>query len=393
MRCTNMERGCLWTGTIGTLNTHLVPCEFFLVPCPNKCEDVEDGPELQIVWKDLAEHLRSQCVKRIYYCTYCGEGGTYASITGQHDKVCGKKIVNCPNRSIGCILSMERGRIKQHVSVCEFTEVVCTYKSLGCGVKMMRKDIKKHEADITAHFSCMVRVVKTQSEKLKMQSELLSTVLEQYSVMSDQVNILSHLVRSLTDNDEGEAFVFQLTGFADKKENNKTFHSSSFYTYPGGYKIAVEVDLNGRGETRGTHVSVSARILTGEYDSQLQWPFQGTITYELLNQMSDDGHYKRMITINAIDDMLVGFCRTYPQFFPHSSLCHDPATNTQYLLDDTLYFRVSVKVDNHKPWLVCTDKINKDSPDVVHKGNLANDYIFWLAMFFFVVLLKWFSHY
>ncbi len=59
--------------------------------------------------------------------------------------------------------------------------------------------------------------------------------------------------------------------------------------------------------------------------------------------------------------MQVGSSRGCTQFLPHSSLCYDPATNPQYLLDDTLYFRVSVKVDNHKPWLVCTDKINIDS--------------------------------
>ena len=40
----------------------------------------------------------------------------------------------------------------------------------------------------------------------------------------------------------------------------------------------------------------------------------------------------------------------------HMYLSLNYILTTQYLLDDTLYFRVSVKVDNHKPWLVvCTD--------------------------------------
>jgi len=53
-------------------------------------------------------------------------------------------------------------------------------------------------------------------------------------------------------------------------------------------------------------------------------PFLGTVTVELLNQLGDYKHQKS----------------------------HNPATNTQYLLDDTLYSRVSVKVYNNKPWLV-----------------------------------------
>ena len=40
-------------------------------------------------------------------------------------------------------------------------------------------------------------------------------------------------------------------------------------------------------------------------------------------------------------------------FIPHSALGHDPVKNTQYLKDDTLYFRVFVEVVDHKPWLQC----------------------------------------
>ena len=41
----------------------------------------------------------------------------------------------------------------------------------------------------------------------------------------------------------------------------------------------------------------------------------------------------------------------FMHFIPHSALAHDPVKNTQYLKDDTLYFRVSVEVAEQKPWL------------------------------------------
>ena len=79
-------------------------------------------------------------------CPHCGEKGTFASITEDHDQVCEKKIVACPNKGSGCSLSMERGKSKEHVrSDCEYTEVACAYESLGCEVRMLRKDKATHE--------------------------------------------------------------------------------------------------------------------------------------------------------------------------------------------------------------------------------------------------------
>ena len=85
--------------------------------------------------------------------------------------------------------------------------------------------------------------------------------------------------------------------------------------------------------------------------------------YELLNQLGDNNHYTIVSTLIASNGMTVGTTRVKFKYTPHSSLGHNPATNTQYLLDDTLYFRVSVKVGNIKPWLVCTDCNTKRATD------------------------------
>ena len=337
-----MERGCRWTGTIGTIDNHIATCQFALVPCPNKCEDDKGAGELYLMRKGLDNHLKSKCPKRAYECQHCREKGTYASITEDHDEVCDKKLVPCPNEESGCPLSMERGKTKQHVrSVCDYTEVACAYESLGCGVRMLRKDIKKHqENDDKVHLHLSLQTV---------------------CVLKEQHKTLS----------EGEALVFKLSGYASKKENNEEFKSIPFYVTPGGYKMCIIVDASGDGAGAGTDVSVFTELLEGRYDDQLHWPFLGIITYELLNQLADDKHYSRIILFDADDDMQVGSVRGNIKFLPHSSL--DPATKTQYLLDDTLYFRVSVTVDNHKPWLVCTDKINMDSTRTIKDNKTLKD--------------------
>ncbi len=91
-------------------------------------------------------------------------------------------------------------------------------------------------------------------------------------------------------------------------------------------------------------------------------------------------------------NMHVGSSWGFPKFFPHSSLYHYPATNTQYLLGDTLYFRVSVKVDNHKPWLVCTDKENMESLRTMYI-KISRIMLILLSSFCFLFLFffLWFS--
>ena len=344
MRCVSMERGCRWTGTIGTLYNHIATCQFALVPCPNKCEDDKGARELHLMRKDLDNHLKTKCPKRAYECQHCGEKGTYASITEDHNKVCNKKIVSCPNKGSGCPVSMERGKTKQHVrNVCDYTEVACAYESLGCGVKMLRKDAEKHKRE-------------AREKHTDLALDTVSSREEQHKTLS-----------------EGEAIVFKLPGYASNKEKNEKFKSTPFYTNPGGYKMCIRVYPNGLGAGQGTHVSFFCEQVQGCYDDQLHWPFLGTVTYELLNQLADDKHLSIVATYDADDNMQIGSSMGYNKFLPHSSLLHDLATNTQYLLDDTLYFRVSVKVANHKPWLVCTDKINMDSTRTIKDNKTLKD--------------------
>jgi TNF receptor-associated factor 4 len=104
-------------------------------------------------------------------------------------------------------------------------------------------------------------------------------------------------------------------------------------------------------------------MMSGEYDDILEWPFHGEVTIELLNQLEDENHHKKVVLFNestsqqsksrVIGQECATNGRGYPQFISHSQLDVNPSLNCQYLKDDTLYFRVSVEVtSNTKPWLV-----------------------------------------
>ncbi len=60
VKCNNLEKGCEWEGTVGTLKEHVATCKFTLVPCPKQCK--HDNNEVKhFMRKDLDKHLEKYC--------------------------------------------------------------------------------------------------------------------------------------------------------------------------------------------------------------------------------------------------------------------------------------------------------------------------------------------
>ena len=158
---------------------------------------------------------------------------------------------------------------------------------------------------------------------------------------------------------------FTLTEFSKRTQISNTHYSSPFYTYQHGYKFCLIVSANSEDDSdhdecmfddsaaaadidEDTHVSVYARLMAGEYDDQLKWPFVGKINIELLNWREDNAHFKIVFSITADD----GFIKVTngvlgevigDKFVAHSLLIYDRIRNTaEYLQDDCLRFRVNV---------------------------------------------------
>ena len=144
-----------------------------------------------------------------------------------------------------------------------------------------------------------------------------------------------------------------------KSDKDQFYYSPPFYTSYTGYKMCLGVDANGHGDGEGTHVSVYAHLMKGDSDESLSWPFTGTVTFELLNQLEDKNHHKKTFTFPADDaasQRVVDGERGkdelgYPKYISHADLDYNASKNTQNLEDDTLVFRVSVQVPDYKPWL------------------------------------------
>ena len=146
---------------------------------------------------------------------------------------------------------------------------------------------------------------------------------------------------------------FTLTEWTKRKQFNNNNYSPPFYSHPHGYKLCLRVYANGQGEGKGTHISIFASLMRGDYDNNLQWPFEGDIVVELLNWREDKHHhcgdtislYKHAdpdgsITSRVIESEYAPKVLGTHHFVSHTSLLYNPDTNTEYLQDDCLRLRV-----------------------------------------------------
>lgn len=133
-------------------------------------------------------------------------------------------------------------------------------------------------------------------------------------------------------------------------QNKKSFYSPPMYTDRGGYKFSLRVDPKGISDRSGSHMSVYCHLMKGENDDKLLWPIEADIIVKMLNWREDKNHKSYTVTLNqgsgdkAISRVTKGSlaeqCYGSPKFAAHSSLLYNAATNTEYLKDDCLLFKV-----------------------------------------------------
>ena len=144
--------------------------------------------------------------------------------------------------------------------------------------------------------------------------------------------------------------------FSEHMKVSDEWISQPFYSERDGYKLYLRVGAGGGYDSyKGTHVSVSVGLMKGEYDENLEWPFNSEITIQLLNWRDNKGHVEKIIghynaPIESRTRVIDGE-RADPlgkhKFISSADLGYNVNKNTQYLQNNTLCFGVS-KVTIHK---------------------------------------------
>lgn len=132
------------------------------------------------------------------------------------------------------------------------------------------------------------------------------------------------------------------------KKNNSVWWSQPFYSSDRGYKLQLRVAANGEGSGKGTHLTLHAYLMKGDYDDTLSWPLIVTITIQLLNWSSDNCHHKKIIHnyLASLEGVGEGGVRAangqgYGQFISHAKLLDCSDNRISYIRDNNVCFRIT----------------------------------------------------
>ncbi|GAA6081266.1 TNF receptor-associated factor 4b [Tachysurus ichikawai] len=392
IRCIHSEEGCRWSGQNKQLQVHLSVCTYNVVPCPNRCM-------LKLLRRDLPQHLQHDCTKRKLRCDHCADEFT-GEAHERHQDMCPEESVYCENK---CGARMVRKLLTQHsVSECPKRKLSCKY----CSKEFLYDTIQHHQSqcprvpvqcpnscgtpgitreDLTIHVkeSCGTSMVlcpfKDAGCKYRCSKPSVSLHLDEAA--HSHLSLLSSLVsRQRLELRELRRRVEELSGTQDGtllwKIPNYSRHlqetrncsngtselfSPVFYSHRYGYRLQVSFFPNGNGSGEGTYLSVYIRVLPGEYDGLLEWPFPHRVTFSLLDQsdpalskpqhvtesFSPDPNWKNFqrprpgaigsVRTSLLDESMLGF--GYPKFISHEQM-----KQRNYIRDNAIFIKASVDV-------------------------------------------------
>ena len=329
VRCSNRAIGCKWIGELGNLSDHLKmgsvdaygKCDFVVVDCPLKCGE-------RIQRRNLAQHKLNECSKRPFTCKYCDYQSTHDKVVNDHWPNCQRYPLVCPNNC--STTEIERRFLQRHLKEeCPLQEIECEFSHAGCQIMTARQSMQKHLDE------CKDKHLRMTSEKCK---KLEAVVIN----LQLAIGKISHKPVFIPPPK------MNVDNFEKLKNDDRDWYSPALYTHVGGYKMCFKVNANGRGNGKGTHVSLYVYMMRGDFDSHLKWPLKGEITVELVNQKEGGENLVRKPLKHTDPDRC--FQRVSDgdraetgwglQFIAHTEL-YKPEEDKEYLLNDTLIFKVT----------------------------------------------------
>ena len=354
---------CNTTGSYQWINSsHQEECPKYPVECPSHCE---------------AGHVRREEMSR-------------------HLEECPLAIVECPYAAVGCESVVRRKEQMEHVMVSveqhmqynknailanqkEFQKMLDAKEQALKNVKKDLQDTKEkleESQEIQSQLNTAINEKgreldevrknaeenhKTLQEVVQQLKDMLEGTLRHQLEVNTQLQLqvdtifsaiwplrLNHLANS---GNEVVPVVIRLAEFEKYKKTMKWLISTGFYTRDGGYKMCLGIYPHGLLAT--DHVTVLPYLMKGNHDDHLTWPIVGTLTVQLLNQISDSNHSEPVrFHFDGGSSSFAPHCHRVvigtrsstgiqlSQSIPHKRLSYDADKRCQYLKDDCVFFRV-----------------------------------------------------
>ena len=302
-------------------------------------EPSDISPSPQSVSHDDEEDLefKSSQSDIEHKCQNCHNASTTKSYYKKSESPIGAYQVPCVNR---CGKAIDSNRVTDHLAFdCPLTVVDCTFKHAGCEVRLPRKDMPIHLAHAvvyhlskqTAAYEERLKLLEEENERLALRCKRLEAKHEELehhvtSWMSKKLpgdhphqharhtdlppsyqplyypylcasqsesSVLAPV--AMTTEAPVRPTTLTMMNFEQHKLSNDDWVSQPFYTHSQGYKMCLRVTANGQDSGKGTHITVAVYLMKGEFDDQLEWPFWGDITIQLLNQQEDGEDHTRIV--------------------------------------------------------------------------------------------------
>ena len=288
------------------------------------------------------------CIERVQWdgkpCPLCNEFNFTTLLHKKLVREVNALVVRCPQKELGCDWEGELGQVKKHLDGGEGMSEGCGYVlvtcSNGCGVQLLRRQLSNHElkvcpkrpierqiASLVQKFEAIVadnqllrqelqearqchhaEMLRHQAEMREIQQNYMAeletmkeSILELKLTLMETEEEVEQKYASLKINTVPLATPpvnFAVDNFEHLKSTGQRWSSNPFYSHPGGYKMVIHVYPNGYGHAAGTHLSLYVCLLRGEFDDQLQWPFNGEITVEIYNRSQSRWSKQTVIKLN-----------------------------------------------------------------------------------------------
>nr|XP_009936577.1 PREDICTED: TNF receptor-associated factor 4 [Opisthocomus hoazin] len=300
----------LW---LQTLPPCLAPGRGHQGTCPQESVYCENKCGARMMRRLLSQHTLAECPKRTQPCTYCAKEFVFDTIQN-HQYQCPRYPVPCPNQ---CgTPSIAREDVPTHLKEsCSTAMLLCPFKEAGCKHRCPKLAMGRHlEESTKAHLGMVCALVSRQRQEI----------------------------------------LGRRRGGGGPRSNYES-SSPPFYPHKYGYKLQVSAFLNGNGSGESSHLSVYIRVLPGEYDNLLEWPFSYRVTFSLLDQSDPslskpqhitetfhpDPNWKNFqkpgASRSSLDESTLGF--GYPKFISHEDI-----KKRNYVRDNAIFIKASVEI-------------------------------------------------
>lgn len=147
--------------------------------------------------------------------------------------------------------------------------------------------------------------------------------------------------------------LWKISNFSEKmesaKQNDTMLRSPVFYTHPYGYRIRVQIFLNGIKKWKGRHMIACLHVLKGDYDLLLKWPccIEGTLILKDLYNPVNPTNFSKYISakryVGDEDNEEPQESSTQYIFVPHTTLLKQ-----NFIKEDTLFIEIKIVSSNNK---------------------------------------------